>query len=166
MCLYMRSPVYVISNSSVALRVTRDVSQIRIEPVLHGEPEAAAVPEEPQREQHAERQPDGELRPGGQARPRPQQEIARDGHQRRDAVVHVDRAHPVALRALELQIADRADLVHGEPAAIERRAAAARTPQPYAAADAGGYPPQRLRHRALLSRAPAQCFSPAGAETF
>src|SRR5204862_165818 len=125
---------------------------IRIDAVLDGQPEAAAVAEEPQREHDAERKPDSELRGCGKVGPAPEQEVPGDGHEGGDRVVDVDRADPVALRALEPEVAHRADLVHREPAAVERCAAAPRAPQPETAPDARRYPPQRLRHSASRSR--------------
>src|SRR5437660_1548826 len=111
-------------SSSIAL-----LRGLGIEDVVDAEPEAAGIAEEKERERDAEHAPEDDLRADREIAVTVEEEKPRDRDADRRRVVHVDRAHEVALLALEHEPARGTALVHRERTAKERAAAAPRAPQ-------------------------------------
>src|SRR2546428_11510922 len=95
--------------------------------MVQGEPQASGIAEEEDGDQHAKPHRERELLREGQAHDRVEYEDTAERHRRGHCVVYVDGSHEVTRLPLETKVACRAPLVHGDEAAVERRAPAART---------------------------------------
>src|SRR3989449_4348352 len=134
---------------------------VRAGQVAHAQPQAPGVPEEGERDQRRERDPDHQLRGERQPDHPVEREDGSHRHAGGDRVVEVDRADEVALRAFVAEPTRLAARVHGEPAGVERRAAAARAAQAEPAPEDAEHTPRPASVRASVARcAPVQIEEP------